>query len=189
MAKPREKPPKFEVHLYFDSALENQILKVWNVLKQRQLSSALIEQGSRPHLCVSVHDDLEPAKLRTAIENFAQQQRPAAVALAALGGFSAAEGTLFLVPTPTAALLTIHSHFQELLKRLGVPVAPPFGVGSWFPHCEVARRVPRERLPPALALLLGFRLPLGGHVCDIGLVENRPEMREIYVFPLGGDFM
>lgn len=189
MAKPKERPPKYEVHLYFDSALENQILKIWNVLAQRQLSSALIEQGSRPHFCVSVHDDIEPTKLRTAIENFAQQQRPTAVALAALGSFSSADGALFLAPTPTTALLTIHNHFQELLKRLGVPVTPPYAVGSWFPHCEVARRIPRDKLGDSFALLLGFRLPLGGHLCDIGLVENRPEMREIYVFPLGGDFM
>eukprot|EP00897_Mesotaenium_endlicherianum_P007542 jgi/Mesen1/6816/ME000035S06204 len=178
----------YAIELYFDTALENQILKIWNVLARRQISSTLIDIGSRPHITLSVHEDLDPAKLRTAIENFAQQQQPTVVTLSAVGSFSAPEGVFFLAPTPTTQILTLHDHFQELLKRLSIQADAQYLPGSWFPHCIVAQDVPQDKSIETFSNLQGFKLPLSGHLCDIGLVESRP-VKEQYSFPLGGDFL
>ncbi|GJP38415.1 hypothetical protein CLOM_g22855 [Closterium sp. NIES-68] len=96
----------FAVELYFDTALENQILRIWNVLARRRLGNHLIEISARPHVSLSLHTptDLEPSKLRTAIENFAQQQHPIPVALAAVGSFPAAS-----VPRPLSSPTAVNS--------------------------------------------------------------------------------
>ncbi|CAI5501929.1 unnamed protein product [Closterium sp. Naga37s-1] len=292
----------FAVELYFDTALENQILRIWNVLARRRLGSYLIETSARPHVSLSLHtpSDLEPSKLRTAIENFAQQQHPIPVALAAVGSFpaasvprpafsptavnstshastgnnsvmstdggnssstsspgarassgaagtgvgggggaaaagatgvssqnshpggnnaaasatttsssssissssssqsvdptrtsnrgavaaaTAAEGSkvapvatsaLFLAPVPSIALLTLHEQLQELLKRLAIPCDPNYLPGSWLPVCPVAQELPEEKLPSSFHTVRSQKLPLSGHLCEIGLVEFVP---------------
>eukprot|EP00850_Spirogloea_muscicola_P021392 SM000247S08281 [mRNA] locus=s247:77691:79024:+ [translate_table: standard] len=181
-------PKGYAVELYFDAALENQILKTWNVLARKQISTRLIETGARPNISLSVHTELQPSKLRTAMENFAQQQQPIAVSLASIGSFAAADGILFFSPAPTTALLTLHEQFMEVLKRLGIQSSGQYTPGMWFPHCMVAQEVPRERVAQAFATLRDFRLPLTGHLCDIGLVEVWP-VHEHYSFPLGGDML
>ncbi|CAI6008562.1 unnamed protein product [Closterium sp. NIES-65] len=40
----------FAVELYLDTALENQILRIWNVLPSRKLGKYLIETSARPHV-------------------------------------------------------------------------------------------------------------------------------------------
>nr|KYP50521.1 hypothetical protein KK1_027677 [Cajanus cajan] len=40
----------FIVELYLDPTLENQVLKAWNVLARRQISTHLIEMESQPHI-------------------------------------------------------------------------------------------------------------------------------------------
>ncbi|CAI5475684.1 unnamed protein product [Closterium sp. Yama58-4] len=285
----------FAVELYFDTALENQILRIWNVLARRRLGSYLIETSARPHVSLSLHtpSDLEPSKLRTAIENFAQQQHPIPVALAAVGSFpaapvprpafsptavnstshasagnnsvtstdggnssstsspgarassaaaatgvgggagatgvsspnshpggniaaasatttssnssssssiqsvdptrtsnwgtaaaaNAAEGSkaapvatsaLFLAPVPSIVLLTLHEQLQELLKRLAIPCDPNYLPGSWLPVCHVAQELQEEKLPSSLHTVRSQKLPLSGHLCEIGLVEFVP---------------
>eukprot|EP00850_Spirogloea_muscicola_P013204 SM000088S23745 [mRNA] locus=s88:531409:532731:+ [translate_table: standard] len=207
-------PKGYAVELYFDAALENQILKTWNVLARKQISTRLIETGARPNISLSVHPELQPSKLRTAMENFAQQQQPIAVSLASIGSFASADGILFFSPAPTTALLTLHEQFMahdtvtgdvfnalpdiqvllrslgsgEVLKRLGIQSSGQYTPGMWFPHCMVAQEVPRERVAQAFSTLRDFRLPLTGHLCDIGLVEVWP-VHEHYSFPLGGDML
>ncbi|KAJ7546213.1 hypothetical protein O6H91_08G029700 [Diphasiastrum complanatum] len=87
-------PKDYAIELYFDAALENQVLKVWNILARRQVSTLLIEIGARPHisLCFPTSTDLDQTKLRTLLESFAAQERPLAVTFTArlgiqLGGF------------------------------------------------------------------------------------------------------
>ncbi|CAI5475071.1 unnamed protein product [Closterium sp. Yama58-4] len=187
----------FAVELYFDTALENQILRIWNVLARRRLGSYLIETSARPHVSLSLHtpSDLEPSKLRTAIENFAQQQHPIPVALAAVGSFpaasvprpafsptavnsnshaSAGNNSVMSADVPSIALLTLHEQLQELLKRLAIPCDPNYLPGSWLPICPVAQELPEGKLPSSFHTVRSQKLPLCGHLCEIGLVEFVP---------------
>jgi len=43
-------PKGYEIKLYMDLALENQVLKSWNVLVRRQINTTLITTASRPHI-------------------------------------------------------------------------------------------------------------------------------------------
>ncbi|CAI5501678.1 unnamed protein product [Closterium sp. Naga37s-1] len=194
------------------------VLGIWNVLARRRLGSYLIETSARPHVSLSLHtpSDLEPSKLRTAIENFAQQQHPIPVALAAVGSFPAAS-----VPrpafSPTAANSTSHASTGNnsvmstdggnssstsspgarassgaagtgvggggaaaaagatgAPERLAIPCDPNYLPGSWLPICPVAQELPEEKLPSSFHTVRSQKLPLSGHLCEIGLVEFVP---------------
>ncbi|KAK6153041.1 hypothetical protein DH2020_012680 [Rehmannia glutinosa] len=58
----------YAIELYFDPALENQVLKAWNVLARRQISTQLIEIESRPHITLFSTLLVDTAKLEKGIE-------------------------------------------------------------------------------------------------------------------------
>jgi len=176
----------YAVELYFDPALENQVLKAWNVLARRQISTQLIEIEARPHITLLSSPTLDPLKLQNIIRNFSAKQEPLALTLSSVGSFSTDENVLFLAPTPSLSILTFHGQLYELLKREGIEAGDSYQPDNWVPHCTVAQDVPRNRMAEAFSILRDFKLPISGYILDIGLVEFSP-VREHFSFPLGND--
>lgn len=171
----------YSIELYFDPALENQVLKAWNALARRQISTQLIDMESRPHLTLLSSPALDPAKLLHPLKTFAAKHDPLPLTFAAVGALA---GSLFLSPTPTSALLLLHAQLCDLLRKEGVEAAEEFRPDSWLPSCAVAQEVPRGRMAEAFSVLRDLKLPVGGYAMDIGLVEYSPA-RERFSFPLG----
>ncbi|PKA51473.1 hypothetical protein AXF42_Ash002838 [Apostasia shenzhenica] len=190
-----EAPPAarqgYAVELYFDPALENQVLKAWNVLARRQISTQLIDISSRPHITLFSAPSVDPARLLPIVRSIAARLEPVPVSLSSIASFphaaaSGGGGVLFLAPTPTAGLLGLHTQLCEALRKEGVEAAEEYRTDSWVPHCPVAEDVPRSRMAEAFCILRDLKLPVSGYAMDIGLVEFSP-VSEIFSFPLGGD--
>ncbi|XP_020575108.1 uncharacterized protein LOC110021109 [Phalaenopsis equestris] len=179
----------YAVELYFDPALENQVLKAWNVLARRQISTQLIEIAARPHITLLSSPSIDPARFLTAVRSLAARLEPLPVSLSSVASFpggGSGGGVLFFGPTPTSALLGLHTQLCEILRKEGVEAAEEFRPDSWVPHCPVAIDVPRNRMGEAFCILRDLKLPVSGYAMDIGLVEFSP-VREIFSVPLGGD--
>ncbi|XP_010928574.1 uncharacterized protein [Elaeis guineensis] len=187
----------YAVELYFDPALENQVLKAWNVLARRQISTQLIEMAARPHLTLLSSPSLDPLKLHSALRSLASRLDPLPLSLSSVGAFPSSSssniaagggggggGVLFLAPTPSSALLHVHSQLCDALKKEGVELPEEFRPDAWVPHCSVAQDVPRSRMAEAFCILRDLKLPVSGYAMDIGVVEFSP-VREIFSFPLG----
>ncbi|KAJ8640298.1 hypothetical protein MRB53_016992 [Persea americana] len=174
----------YAIELYFDPALENQVLKAWNVLARRQISTQLIELESRPHITLLSSPSLDPPKLQNVIKNFSSKQEPLALTLSSVGSFPSEDNTLFFAPTPSLGLLQFHSQLCEALKKEGVEIGEDYRPDSWIPHCLVAQEVPRNRLAEAFCILRDLKLPVSGYAMDIALVEYSP-LREQFAFTLG----
>ena len=197
---PRGMPPPppapsgyYAVELYFDPALENQVLKAWNALARRQLSSRLIDTASRPHLPL-LHLPAaalpDPLRLAPSLRALASRIDPLPLALSSLASppSSLDAGVLFLSPTPSAALLGLHAQLCELLRKdAGLEVPDGFRPDNWVPRCAVAVDVPRGRMAEAFCVLRELKLlPVSGYGMDIALVEVAPAVREVVSYPLGG---
>lgn len=175
----------YAVELYFDPALENQVLKAWNVLARRQISTQLIEIESRPHITLLSSPLLDPPKLFNLIKNFSSKHEPLPLTLSSVGSFPASEdNALFLAPTPSSALLQFQSQLCDALKKEGVEIGEEYRPDSWVPYCSVAQEVSRNRMGEAFCILRDLKLPVSGYAMDIGLVEFSP-VRELFSFPLG----
>ncbi|XP_074579181.1 uncharacterized protein LOC141835705 [Curcuma longa] len=182
----------YAVELYFDPALENQVLKAWNVLARRQISTQLIEMSARPHITLLSAPSLDPHRLHVAIRGLAARLDPLPLSLSSVGSFLSPDAdkegdVLFLAPTPAASLLHLHAQVCDALRKEG-GVEPPdeFRPDSWVPHCSVAQDVPRNRIADAFCILRDLKLPVSGYAMDIGLVEFSP-VREIFSFSLGNN--
>ncbi|KAL5723615.1 hypothetical protein ACHQM5_006992 [Ranunculus cassubicifolius] len=174
----------FAIELYFDPALENQVLKAWNVLSLRQITSQLINIGSRPHINLFSTQSLEPQKLEEMIKNFASKQQPLSITMASIGTFSDVKNRLFLAPSPSLSLLQLQTCLCDELRKMGVEIGDEYCRDSWIPHCLVAQDVPKNRMEEAFCVLRDLKLPISGCGIDIALVEVSP-MREIFSFSLG----
>ncbi|OEL31306.1 hypothetical protein BAE44_0007676 [Dichanthelium oligosanthes] len=198
----------FAVELYFDPALENQVLKAWNALARRQLGSRLIDAAARPHLPL-LHlpaAALPPPgtgavggdpllRLAPSLRALASRLDPLPLALSSLAALPASasssspnDNVLFLAPTPSAALLGLHAQLCELLRKdAGVEVPDAFRPDHWVPRCAVAVDVPRGRMAEAFCVLRELKLlPVSGYGMDIALVEVGATVRELVSYPLGG---
>ncbi|KAF9605424.1 hypothetical protein IFM89_017163 [Coptis chinensis] len=174
----------YAIELYFDPALENQVLKAWNVLARRQISTQLIEIESRPHITLLSSPLLDVTKLQTIIRNFASKQEPLGLSFSSIASFPNDRNVLFLGLTPSLGLLQFHSQLCDVLKKESVEVGDEFSPDSWIPHCAVAQDVARNRMGEAFCVLRDLKLPVSGYAMDIGLVEYSP-VRELFSFPLG----
>ncbi|CAO2826099.1 unnamed protein product [Amaranthus hypochondriacus] len=174
----------YSIELYFDPALENQILKAWNVLARRQISTQLIEIESRPHITLFSSQFTDPSKIEPLIKSFAAKQEPLHINFSSIGSIPNEGNLLFLSPTPTLSLLQFHSQLCDLLKKEGVEIGDQFRVDSWIPVCPIAQEVPKNRIAEAFSILRDLKLPVNGYAMDIGLVEF-PPVREVVSFVIG----
>ncbi|GKV08577.1 hypothetical protein SLE2022_193010 [Rubroshorea leprosula] len=174
----------YAVELYFDPALENQVLKAWNVLARRQISTQLMEIESRPHLTLFSSPFIEPTKLESIIKNFASKQEPLPLSFSAIGTFSSDKNVLFLAPAPTLSLLQFQSQLCDAMRKEGIEIGDEYKADSWIPYCSVAEEVPKTRMAEAFCVLRDLKLPVNGYAMDIGLVEFSP-VREHFSFMLG----
>ncbi|KAI4990744.1 hypothetical protein ZWY2020_039115 [Hordeum vulgare] len=169
----------YAVELYFDPALENQVLKAWNALARRQLSSRLIDTASRPHLPL-LHLPAaalpDPLRLAPALRALASRIDPLPLALSSLASppSSLDAGVLFLSPTPSAALLGLHAQLCELLRKdTGLEVPDGFRPDNWVPRCAVAVDVPRGRMAEAFCVLRELKLlPVSGYAAVLEPIER-----------------
>ncbi|XP_078443830.1 uncharacterized protein LOC144713190 [Wolffia australiana] len=179
----------YAVELYFDPALENQVLKAWNVLARRQISTHLIEIESRPHITLfsfppSVSAFMEPQKLLPSLRSFAARHEPLPLTFSFIGAFQSAP-SLFLAATPSAGLLSLHSQLFDLLRKDGFDILEEFRPDFWVPHCAVAQDLPKNKITDAFNVLRDLKLPVSGYTIDVGIVEFSPVVREIFSFSLG----
>ncbi|CAM8888246.1 hypothetical protein QQ045_028021 [Rhodiola kirilowii] len=174
----------YSIELYFDPALENQVLKAWNVLARRQISTQLIEIESRPHITLFSTPFIDPTKLENILKSFASKHEPLSLTFSSIGSMSNDKNVLFLAPTPSLSLLQFHSQLCDALRKEGVEVGDEFRPDEWIPNCAVAQDVPKSRMAEAFTVLRELKLPVNGYGMDIGLVEFSP-VREVFSFVLG----
>ncbi|KAG5527309.1 hypothetical protein RHGRI_028265 [Rhododendron griersonianum] len=177
----------YAIELYFDPALENQVLKAWNVLARRQISTHLIEIESRPHITLFSTPYIDPSKLENVVKFFASKQESLPLSFSSIGTLPNDNNVLFLAPTPSLSLLQFHSQLCDAMKREGIEIREEYRPDSWVPYCPVAEEVPKNRMVDAFTVLRDLKLPVTGYAMDIGVVEYSP-VRELFSFMLGNTF-
>ncbi|XP_010554016.1 PREDICTED: uncharacterized protein LOC104823919 [Tarenaya hassleriana] len=174
----------YAIELYFDPALENQVLKAWNVFARRQISTKLIDTESRPHITLFSTAVVDSSKLESVIKVFASKQEPLSLSFSSIGSFPCDNNVLFLSPTPSLSLLQLQAQLCDAMRKEGVEISEEYRADSWIPFCPVALEVPKTRMAEAFSVLRDLKLPVNGYSMEIGLVELSP-VREVFSFALG----
>ena len=170
-----------ELILSADSAAR--VVKLWEELAKKSISSVMIDVGGRPHISLAVFEDLAPSVLQGDLSRFAEMTRPLSLALWSAGVFSGSKGVVFLAPVVTQDLLEAHERVHTFLEDKGIECHEYYRPGRWVPHCTVATEVALDKVGAAVELCMQSDV-FGAVTLDaVSLIEFRP-VREIYTFPL-----
>lgn len=142
------------VELLFDDDTEAAVRAAWEDLAQAGIRSlaAHTAESNRPHVTVSVSDGLGDevdAALLPVLDRL-----PLRCVLGAPMLFGAGRAvTLVRLVVPSAELLQLHAEVHRIcVPHMSKGPLPHTVPGQWTPHVTLARRVPSDRLPAALAL-------------------------------------
>ncbi|MCB0090134.1 MAG: 2'-5' RNA ligase family protein [Caldilineaceae bacterium] len=175
----------YAVELYVDAQMEFAVRGLWQTLADRGVTSLMPDLGARPHISLTVFDELYPPDVHEALQNFAAEVAPIPLQFSAVGIFPTAEGVVFLAPVVTQRLLDVHADFHARMAALGRQSLPYYRPGNWVPHCTVAMNLPPEQIPTAVAICKAAPVFHAFSLVGLDLIEFRP-VKTIYEFPLVG---
>ena len=169
----------------FDLPRDSAVRGLWQTLADRGVTSLMPELGARPHISLTVFDELYPPDVHEALQNFAAEVAPIPLQFSAVGIFPTAEGVVFLAPVVTQRLLDVHADFHARMAALGRQSLPYYRPGNWVPHCTVAMNLPPEQIPTTVAICKAAPVFHAFSLVGLDLIEFRP-VKTIYEFPLVG---
>lgn len=178
-----KKQPEIAVELYFDEATEQAILKLRDRLYDEEITPepGLIE--ARPHISLTIlQGDEIPFGL---LEEFAGVTPSPKVRLTSVSSFGAAEGVLFLAPTPDDRLLGLHRDLHDRLERSAYTSRASYRPELWVPHCTIEKDIPWSRMPEAFGIVIEHFKPIEGELIEVGAVRY-PPLDAVAIAPLSG---
>ncbi|MEZ4662841.1 MAG: 2'-5' RNA ligase family protein [Caldilineaceae bacterium] len=175
----------YAVELYADAQMETVVRGLWQTLADRGVTSLMPDLGARPHISLTVFDELHPPDLHDALQKFAAETAPIPLQFSTVGVFPSTEGVVFLAPVVTPRLLEIHADFHARMAARGLPSNPYYQPENWGPHCTVAINLPPEQIPAAVTICKDAPIFHAFSLMGLELIEFRP-VKTIYEFPLVG---
>ena len=178
-----DKQPEIAVELYFDEATEEAILDLRNTLYDEDITPEPGVIEARPHISLTIlQGDEIPFDL---LHAFASETPKRPVQLTSLSSFGAAEGVIFLAPTPDDRLLELHRDLHDRLERSAFASRASYRPKLWVPHCTLEKDIPLARLAQAFEALLKRFEPLEGQLIEVGAVRY-PPLEAVEIAPLAG---
>lgn len=162
----------YAVLLYFDSETET---------KLKALKDNLIFPGTnpthlaaRPHISLAGFEKADPAALTESLWEIAGRTPALSVYLSAVGAFPTDEGVVFIVPTVTTALLSLHHTLHRLLLGLKIACHPYYLPDTWVPHTTVTMNIPTSLVPAAVETCRMSRVFGQAQLEEIALISYPP---------------
>ena len=169
---------RYAVELFFDKLLEQSLLTVWQTLQDAGIPPlSASHSGARPHLSLAVYDDnLDVDDLVSDIYSFADTAESMDIMFQSVATFSAGGGVLFIAPTVTTELLSLHASLYGALESLLDHSSELYRIGRWVPHSTVAMDVPDDRIGQAIVAARNALLhPLTGRITHVGVEAVDPD--------------
>jgi len=173
----------FALVMYFDSPSEKPIRDLWQKIADAGITSTLVKAGVRPHLTLSVFDQLSCLPCEEELEDFAHKTRLIDLQATHIGFFTKPDPVVFVAPTPTRELMDFHRNVLLALTPDAEPISANYLPGTWVPHCTVALDFPRKRMPDVVDLCLDLPLPFNLRATQVGVVEFQP-MKDLFKYNL-----
>jgi len=164
------------VSMWFDAALELELLRLWQELADAGVSSRQYDGRYRPHVTLGIWDTDRLDAVEMECHALVEDRTPFRIDFPSVGLFPGDKGVVFLHPFVSDGLMALHRDTHERMRALGPPAVPYYDKDRWVPHCTMAIDVPREQGFVVADRLLDFRPPLGGDVVALGIIDTPAEI-------------
>ena len=121
------------IELYFDDESDNRVRRLCSELAAARVPVP-IYGGFRPHITMAIVASEHGDAAKIVVEKLARNTASFSDSLSAVGTFPGAKGIVFLVPSLSAELLSVHQRMHDEFVALGVPLSTLYSLGRWVPH-------------------------------------------------------
>lgn len=171
----------YSIAVFFDEETENKLRRVWQVLAELKLAQELYRSQNRPHITLSIYEDLDLKKTANILCALAGETSELDFSFTALGFFPRSFD-IFLVPSTVPGLWALEGKVARKFQKLSTPQETPrFSARQWTAHCSMALEVQPELLMPIMSQILKeLTFPLNGKMTGLGLTSFPPVEQILY---------
>jgi len=164
----------YSIGAYFDHETELNIERIWEELANTQVAEYLHLSNNRPHITLSIFDNLDLEKTSQLMCVLAEEFSVIDISFQSVGIFPSS--TVFLAPLISMPLLKLQRKLHnELTSFSKLPESPYFLPDQWVPHCSVAIDFQSDNLIRVVQKVVEVvHLPLDGKITELGLTSYRP---------------
>ena len=162
----------------FDEETEAQVKGIWKDLKEQSLSYYIDEvKDGRPHLTLASYDQLDKEEYIRKMDAFYEEVEKVDLTFNTVSSFLN-YGTIFLAPTVTENLLSLHSAHHRHFERFNGSANSLYLPDKWIPHCTVANQLESDDLARVFQYCFSEVKPIVGKIEAVGLIELKEEDEE-----------
>ncbi|WP_088808604.1 MULTISPECIES: 2'-5' RNA ligase family protein [unclassified Listeria] len=171
----------YAVIALFDENTEREIKDIWFELKRGGLSNYVDDMRHRmPHITLATYDNIRHQQFVNKLVHFYKGQYEIKVEFNAVGTFLKS-GVVFLAPTVTRELLSLHEKHHLLFDDYNRNPTSHYLPGRWTPHTTISSHLHNEKI--AGVYRYGVNLsPIKGKITGIALIESFPGNRVEIIF-------
>ena len=166
----------YAIELALDSSAAGAVRRLWSELEAAGIPY-MARSGARPHVTLGIWERVNREAFEAALTALAAEIPPLPIMLESVGVFPSV--AVFLAPTVSPALLSLHAQFHEKFGPHGDTPWDHYRPGAWVPHCTLAMDLAAEQFPAALEIARRAPLPLEGRLVEIGIIEFRPVVSHV----------
>jgi hypothetical protein len=170
------------VQLFFDPSSEIVVRSLWEKFSITGICGYLAQSSSRPHISLSVFDDIPEKFAVDVIQQFSMRFAKTELSFIIHGRFPKTK-IIFLMPKLTIELIEMQKFIDEKLVAMGAKILPLYSRQSWVPHCSLAMQADLSKAQIIYDTLDTVKLPLRVNMQEIGLVRFSPTIH-LKVYPL-----
>ena len=174
----------YAFEMYFDKRSEQVLRAVWQELRRKGLLSPDLQHDAKPHISLSVCDELGSPVIHQIIDEFCSVHKPFSLMMGFIGTFISNENVVFVAPNMTEELRQIHRDFHDRLRSVQMSVWEYYLPDKWQPHCTMATGIPESAYMEAFETVRSSFRPLMVTIESVGLIEFRP-IRQLHQSRLG----
>jgi len=162
----------------FDEQTEAQVKGIWQELKEQSLSYYIDEvKDGRPHITLASYEQLDKEEYIRKIDAFYEEVGKVELTFNTVSSFLN-YGTIFLAPTVTENLLSLHSAHHHHFERFNGSANSLYLPGKWIPHCTVANQLESDDLARVFQYCFSEVNPIFGKIEAVALIELKEEDEE-----------
>ena len=174
------------VTIYFDLETDAAICGVWQAIEDAGLPSAMLNMGYRPHITLSVCEQMDLDELKKNLPVLIASTPPIPVTFSQLGIFPGPDGVIFLGVTVNKMLANLHASYWRTADAYMGAASEYYRPDIWVPHVTLAYGLTPELVGQVVTVLLKTPLPAQGLATEFVVTDaDEPNKVDLFAARLG----
>ena len=171
----------YAIELYLDDESSTQVEKIQKKFQENGIN---IDKGTKPHVSLSIYQDIPLESFSKELKSFAKKIRPFEVTFSNIGVFTNDKPIIFLAPKITKKLLNVHTNFHYYFEKFDDSVWDHYRPSKWVPHCTLCMNLTEDMFSKSTKFLRDITFPIEARFEKIGILEFSPN-KQLMKYKLG----